>query len=170
MFRRDDGVFYLQNAETRQKESLHTTDKAEAERIRNARNEAVGRPALSVQIAKAYLSAHDTEISKRTWQDVIDRFCTLGKTQTQEHRRLVASRKPQCLLKNKKVIETTAEDLMAILDAGGVMTNCYVRCLHNLAVGLGWLPWPILAPKMWPKVITKPKRGITAEEQEKIIS
>ena len=36
-------------------------------------------------LAKAYLSAHDAEIAKRTWQDVIDRFCALGKPQTQEH-------------------------------------------------------------------------------------
>jgi len=45
-----------------------------------------------------------------------------------------------------------------------------VRGLHNLAVGVGWLPMPILASKMWPKVTTKLKRGITTEEQKKIIS
>jgi hypothetical protein len=33
-----------------------------------------------------------------------------------------------------KVIETTADDLMKILKAGGVMTNAFVRGLHNLAV------------------------------------
>ncbi len=164
------GVFYLQDAETRKKESLHTTDRAEAERIRNAREEAVARPVLSVALAKAYLSPQDAEISKRTWQDVIDRFCALGKEQTQKHRRLVADRKPQCFLKNRKLIETTGDDLMKILEAGGVMTNAYIRCLHNLAVGLGWLPWPILALKMWPKVETKPKRGITTEEHKRILS
>jgi integrase len=169
LFRRN-GVFYLQDAETRQKESLHITDKAEAQRIRNARNEAVARPVLSVALAKAYLSSHDAEIAKRTWQDVIDRFCSLGNQDTQKQRRLVAGRKPQRLLKNKKVIETTADDLINILEAGGVMTNAHVRCWHNLAVGLGWLPWPILPPKLWPKITTKPKRGVSAEEHQKIIS
>lgn len=165
-----DGIFYLDDAVTRKKVSLHTRDRREAERIRDARNEAEARPVLSVQLAKAYLSAHDSEIAKRTWQDVIDRFCSLGKPQTQAHRHLVANRKPQCFLRDMKVIETSADDLMKILKAGGVMTNTYVRCLHNLAVGLGWLPWPILPPKMWPKVETKPKRGVTAEEHERITS
>ena len=169
LFRRN-GVYYLQDAETRQKESLHTRDHREAERLRDARNEAVGRPALSMALAKAYLSTQDKEIAKRTWQDVIDRFCATGKLQTQEHRRLISNRKPQCLLKNKKIIETTADELMGILNTGGVMTNAYVRCLHNLALGIGWLPWPLLPSKMWPRVETKEKRGITAEEQEKIIS
>ena len=143
-----NGIFYLDDAVTRQKESLHTRDRHEAERLRDTRNEAVGRPTLGIALAKAYLSAHDSEIAKRTWQDVIDRLCAHGKPQTQEHRRLVSNRQPQSLLKNMKVIETTADDLMKILKAGGVMTNAYVRGLHNLAVGLGWLPMPIVPPKI----------------------
>jgi len=35
---------------------------------------------------------------------------------------------------------------------------------HNLSVGMGWLPWPVLAPKLWPKLKHATKRGITAEE------
>jgi integrase len=165
-----NGVFYLDDSITRKKISLHTRDPKEAERIRDARNEAEARPTLSVQLAKAYLSAHDAESGKRTWQDVIDRYCSLGNPQTQEHRRRVANRKPQCYLKSKKLLETTADDLLEIFNEGGVMTNCFVRGLHNLAVGVGWLPMPILAPKLWPKVTVKPKRGITSEEQDKIVS
>ncbi|HEU6448285.1 MAG TPA: tyrosine-type recombinase/integrase [Verrucomicrobiae bacterium] len=165
-----NGVFYLDDSVTRKKISLHTRDSKEAERIRDARNEAEARPTLSVQLAKAYLSAHDAESGKRTWQDVIDRYCSIGKEVTQRDRRRVSNRKPQCYLKTKKLLETTADDLLEILEEGGVMTNCFVRGLHNLAVGVGWLPMPILAPKMWPKVTTKLKRGITADEQEKIIS
>ena len=59
-----DGIFYLDDAITRKKISLHTRDRREAERIRDARNESEARPALSVQLAKAYLSAHDSEIAK----------------------------------------------------------------------------------------------------------
>jgi hypothetical protein len=69
-----NGIFYLDDAVTRQKESLHTRDRHEAERIRDARNEAVARPTLGIALAKAYLSAHDSEVAKRTWQDVIDRL------------------------------------------------------------------------------------------------
>lgn len=165
-----NGVFYLDDSVTRKKISLHTRDRAEAERIRDARNEAEARPALSVQLAKAYLSAHDSESGKRTWQDVIDRYCSVGKEVTQGDRRRVSDRKPQCYLKTKRLLETTADDLLEIIEEGGVMTNCFVRGLHNLAVGVGWLPMPILPPKLWPKINIKPKRGITAEEQEKIVS
>jgi integrase len=165
-----DGVFYLDDALTRKKESLHTRNRDEAERIRAARNEAVARPTLGVALAKAYLSAHDSEVAKRTWQHVIDRYCASGKPQTQKDRRLVAGRQPQRQLREMKLIETTADDLMNILNAGGVMTNCYVRGLHNLALGLGWLPMPILPPKLWPTVETKPKRGITFEEHVKLTS
>lgn len=165
-----DGVFYLDDAQTRKKECLHTRDRKEAERIRAARNEAATRPLLGIALAKAYLSAHDAEVGKRTWQDVIDRFCASGGAQTQKDRRLVAKRKPQCYLQNVKLIETTADDLMKILNEGGVMTNAFVRSIHNLAIGLGWLPMPILPPKLWPTVETKEKRGIAVEEHEKIIS
>ena len=57
-----NGTFYLQDAETRQKESLHTRDRHEAERIRNARNDAATRPVLGMALAKAYLTAHDADI------------------------------------------------------------------------------------------------------------
>jgi len=45
-----------------------------------------------------------------------------------------------------------------------------LRNLQNLAVGMGWLPWPVLAPKLWPKLNHAPKRGITAEEHAQIIA
>ena len=47
-----NGVFYLDDSVTRQKEGLHTRDKREAERIRDARNEAVARPTLGIALAK----------------------------------------------------------------------------------------------------------------------
>jgi integrase len=69
-----------------------------------------------------------------------------------------------------KLIETTNEDLIKVLKSGGAMTNAFVRCLHSLAVGLGWLPWPILPQKLWPTVEAKPKRAIKKEEHEKILA
>jgi hypothetical protein len=51
---RRHGIYYLQDAETREKESLHTRDRQEAERLRNARNDATARPALGMALAKAY--------------------------------------------------------------------------------------------------------------------
>jgi hypothetical protein len=90
---RRKGVFYLQDAETRKKESLHTHDRSEAERLRNTRNDAAARPVLGMALAKAYLSAHDAEVAKWTWQDVMDYFFARGKPQTQERRQRAARSK-----------------------------------------------------------------------------
>ena len=164
------GVFYLQDAHTRERESLRTRNRREAERIRDARNQAAERPNLGIAMAKAYLTAHDPLIAERTWQHVLDEFCTRGKPQTQAHRRRVAARKPFNLIRSQRLLETTAKDFLAVLEKGGVMNNTFLRCVHNLAVGLGWLPWPVLPPKLWPAIQTKPKRGVTVEEHQKIIA
>jgi integrase len=78
--------------------------------------------------------------------------------------------KPFDLIRKKLLVQTTTDDLLEVLRAGKAATNNYLRRLHNLALGLGWLAWPILAPKMWPKVKPKPKRAITAEEHARIIA
>jgi integrase len=44
------------------------------------------------------------------------------------------------------------------------------RRLHNLAVDLGWLAWPILAKRAWPKIRSQQKRAITAEEHAAVIA
>ncbi len=76
---RRNGVFYLQDAQTRQRESLHTTNRTEAERLRDARNQVSERPNLGIAMAKAYLTAHDPQIAVRTWQNVLDEFSRRGK-------------------------------------------------------------------------------------------
>ena len=35
---------------------------------------------------------------------------------------------------------------------------------------MNWLPWPIVAKRLWPKIVHAEKRGITQEEHEKIIA
>jgi integrase len=164
------GIYYLHDSETGVRESLLTRNKQEAEQIRTMRNMSAEHPVIGISLAKACLTSQDPKLLSRTWQDVINEFCSRGKPQTQAHRRRVASRKPQLWLKNMKLIETTADDFVKILKAGGVMTNTFVRCLQNLAVGLGWLPWPILPPRLWPKVEFKKKRAITREEHERIVN
>lgn len=167
---RRDGIYYIHDSETGVRESLLTRDKQEAEQIRTTRNMTAERPVIGMSLAKAYLTSQDPKLLARTWQDVMDEFCSHGKPQTQAHRRRVAARRPQSLLRNMKLIETSADDLRRVLKEGGVMTNAFVRCLHNLAVGMGWLPWPILAQRLWPTVETKPKRAVTREEHERILA
>jgi integrase len=45
-----------------------------------------------------------------------------------------------------------------------------LRRLHNLAVDLGWLAWPILAKRAWPKIRSQQKRAITAAEHGAVIA
>ncbi|MEI9893723.1 MAG: hypothetical protein WDN28_07430 [Chthoniobacter sp.] len=42
--------------------------------------------------------------------------------------------------------------------------------MHNLALNLGWLAWPILHKAAWPKIRSASKRAITTEEHSAIIA
>jgi hypothetical protein len=55
-------------------------------------------------------------------------------------------------IRRKKLIETKVEDFFAVLKAGGVFVHHLLRCLHNLALGIGWLLAPVIPPKLWPKM------------------
>ena len=49
-------------------------------------------------------------------------------------------------LRPVKLVETTAEDFLKILAIDKVSIVHYLKRLHNLALGLGWLAFPVLAP------------------------
>ena len=164
------GIFYIQDAQTRRKSSLHTRNRREAQRLRVVHNGAAQASFLDLAFAKAYLSTRDPDFPKRTWQNVMDCFCARGKPQTQAHRKRIANHHQFDRLRSKTVFETTADDFLTILNAGGVMVHSYLHCLQGLALGLNWLPWPVLPTKLWPVLHTKPKRGITVSEQHMIVS
>jgi len=73
-------------------------------------------------------------------------------------------------LRPVKLVETTAEDFLTILNGGKVSVVHYLKRLHNLALGLGWLAFPVLAPRLWPKPHFKSKRGITLAEHQRILA
>jgi integrase len=73
------------------------------------------------------------------------------------------------MIRPKRLVETTAADFIMLLTAGGANVHHQLKCVHNLALGYGWLPWPVLQPKVWPAVRHKPKRGILAEEHRMIL-
>jgi integrase len=68
------------------------------------------------------------------------------------------------------ILETRAEHFLKVLRLGTVATNVYLRRLHNFALDMNWLPWPILPKKQWTKVQFKDKRAITSEEHQAIIT
>ena len=68
------------------------------------------------------------------------------------------------LCRDRVIIETQAELLLKVLNAGTVSTNVYLRRLHNFCVDMNWLPWPIIPKRQWPPVRFGDKRAITWEE------
>jgi integrase len=67
------------------------------------------------------------------------------------------------------LLETRAEHILKAIEAGTVSTNVDLRGIHNVAVGMGWRPWPLVPTKMWPTVVYQPKRAIKEEEHRRIV-
>jgi len=162
-------MFYSLDSETRQRKSLGTTDRHTAQKIIQAKNESTNRPALGLSLAKAYLAAYDETLVTRTWRFVMDEYCTRGQQQSQDLHRRKLKHAAFAPLREKRLIETTSQDFMEVLRVRNVFVHSVLKNLHNLAIGMGWLPWPVLAPKLWPKLVPAPKRGITAEEHARIL-
>ncbi len=161
--------YYAVHRQTRERESLGTSSRHTAEKVLAARNESARCASLNLAMGRAYLAAHDPALIDRQWSQVIEEFCQRGKEHTKA-RRQRAFLSPQFqALRTKRLVETTADDLHTVLRAGGSSTNHFLRCLHNLALGFGWLPAPIIPQKLWPLPLRKSRRGITLDEHTKIL-
>ena len=170
LFRRHNGVFYWQANDSSKQGTLRTTERRQAERLLNAMNESYREPTLNLNLARAYLAAHDPKMAKRTWQAVMDEMATHGIPSTQVRCARGFRSKAYDPIRNKPLVQTTGEDLLTIIHANGNCVAHYLRRLHNLAVDLGWLAWPILAKRAWPKIRSQSKRAITAEEHAAVIA
>jgi integrase len=73
-------------------------------------------------------------------------------------------------LRHKKLLETTADDFLAMFKDGKVSIVCFLKRLHNFAVNLGWIAVPIVAPYLWPKYEPKDRRGITLDEHQSVLA
>jgi hypothetical protein len=169
LFRRA-GIYYCEDTATGKQSSLRTKNESEAITLLHSKNEAMRQPALNLQIARSYLSASDPAFMQRTWQTVMDQIQTHGRDSTKT--RYIRGMKSHAFdsIRHKKLLETTAEDFFAVLKNEQMSVGHYLRRLHNLALTLGWLPVPVLAPKLWPRPQCKPKRGITLKEQQRILT
>src|SRR5204863_2120425 len=102
--------------------------------------------------------------------EVMDEMATHGIPSTQERCSRAFRSNAYDSLRQKRLVETTTDNLLAVLHANGNCVAHYLRRLHNLAVDLGWLAWPILAKRAWPKIRKQQKRAITAEEHAAVIA
>lgn len=169
LYRRRNGVFYWQDNESSSQGSLRTTDKSDAQRLVDAKNEAHRQPFLNLSLARTYLAAHDPQMATRTWREVMNEMATHGIPTTQERCSRAFGSKAYSPIRNKPLLQTTAQDLLDVLHANGNCVAHYLRRLHNLALDLGWLPWPILVKRGWPKIRSQSKRAISAEEHAAIV-
>jgi integrase len=73
-------------------------------------------------------------------------------------------------LRNLLILETRAEHFLGVLASGKVSTNNHLRRLHNFALDMDWLPWPVLPKRQWPPIRYKERRAITRAEHDLILS
>ena len=71
IYRRGKGVFYWQENGTANRGSLRTKNRADAEELMRAKNEAQRQPALNLALGR-YLAPHNPQMTGRTWQRVMD--------------------------------------------------------------------------------------------------
>jgi len=164
------GMFYCFDKQTKKRTSLNTTNEDEAKEIIEAKNAAERQPVLNLQIAKAYLAAADSSFVKRTWREVMDEFVRVKRGSNRTRSERAMADKAFDMIRDLQVIETRGEHLLRTLEAGCLSTNNYLRRLHNFALDMGWLPWPILTKRRWPAIHYRGKRGITQEEHDLIVS
>lgn len=163
------GHYYIHDGQTGKQQSLGTTDKSQAQRLLHARNEAQQQPAVNLQIARAYLMASDPHISQRSWQQVMNHIIDTQSGSSQVRWIQAAKDHAFDLIRRTPLLQTNAEQLLKAMKLGTVATNVYLRRIHNYAVDMNWLPWPIIPKKQWPQVRYKQKRAITADEHQQII-
>lgn len=164
------GTYYLQDSRTGKQQSLETQDRTAAHRILELKRQTAADPAYNQFILKTCLATQDPLLAKRTWQTVMDQIQTHGKESSRT--RYVRAMKSKAFnpIRKIKLVETTAEDLLAVVSSRKVSVVHYLKRLHNLALGLGWIAFPVLAPRLWPKPNYKPKRAITLEEHHRILA
>ncbi len=155
-------TYHVWDTATDKRERLRTCDKDTAQRLVQAKNDAEKPHAYNLALAKVHMAAADPMLSQQTWATVIDEFIARACRDSTKQRRELEFRQERFNdLRRIVLTETTPENIKAAIKSGGVFTNHFLRCVHNLAVGLGWLPWPIIASKLWPETAKKAKRGIT---------
>ena len=164
------GTFYCVDSKTGRRESLGTKDFDEAAQLVLAKNQSVRQPALSLRMAKAFLSATDDALAKRTWQEAIDTLVESKQKSSKARWQRSVKHAAFDLIRQRPLIETHAEHFLAVLKAGTVSTNLHLRQIQNYVLDLNWLPRPIIPRRQWRKVRFHDRRAITRSEHEKIVA
>ncbi len=149
--------------------SLKTDNQKEAQRLVDAKNEAEQQPMLNLQIARAYMLGSDSAMSQRTWGEAMVTLTESKQGANRERWLRAAKDKALAPLLTRPIVETRPEELLAAIRVGCVSTNNFLRRLHNFAVDMNFLPWPLVPKRQWPAIRHKSKRAITADEHRRIL-
>jgi integrase len=163
------GTFYCVDTQTGKRWSLQTSSRDEAEQVLQAKNQAERQPVINLQIARAYLAASDSGITTRTWQNAMDACGQNKQGETKDRWQHAMKQGAFDLIRQTLIIETRGHHFLQVLKAGTVATNTFLRRLHNFALDMNWLPWPIIPRRQWPPLHFGEKRAITKEEHYLII-
>jgi hypothetical protein len=94
-----------------------------------------------------YLVASDPHIATRNWQYVMDEMVKLKTGETQHRWQTAIKDKAFDSIRHLTVLETRAEHFLHTLEIGKVSTNVYLRRIHNFALDMTWLPWPVIVKR-----------------------
>lgn len=166
---RRGGRFYCYDSLTGKRQSLCTKRLEEAQRIIDAKNDALRQPALNLNIARAYLAGADSGFGTRTWQHAMNSLIETKQGATKARWLRAAKDKAFDVIRGKVISETQPDHLLEVLCKGKVSTNVHLRKLHNFCLDMGWLPWPVIPKKQWPEIRFGEKRAITRAEHELIV-
>jgi len=137
LYRRRNGMFYAEEYQSRHRESLQTKDEVEARRLIAAKNQAATQPVFNLEMEKVYLKAHDQQFCERTWSLVSDAVQHTYEGPTKARWEKFIRSEPVQGLVEKKLIQTTSSDFLAVLNhpEAGVSTNVFLRILpHSINI------------------------------------
>ena len=169
LYRRKGGIYYLHDSQSGKQTSLGTSERSEAVELFSARLQAHRQAHLNLQLARTYLAATDPMVAKRTWQVPMEELAKTKRGATLERWQYVIRDKAFDLIRNLPILETQAEHFLKVLQAGTISTNVFLRRIHNFALDLGWLPWPVIVKRQWPGIHFQEKRAITHAEHLAIL-
>jgi integrase len=169
LFRRGN-VYYSEDMVSGKQHSLRTKDENEALTLLHSKNEAHRQPGLNLQIARTCLTATDPKVAKRTWQTPMDEMTRTKTGSTLIRYQRAIQDEAFDLIRGLPILETQSAQFLKVLKTGSVATNVFLRRIHNFALDMNWLPWPVLSKRQWPKVRFKEKRAVTLDEHRAIVA
>jgi hypothetical protein len=120
------GVFFLFDKQTKKQTSLRTKDDETADRLVNAANEKERTPMVNRQIGFIYLASADSNVTARTWADIMASYRESKMLDEATLDRLLRAEKakPMAPLVKRRIVETTSQELLDCLMTQSNSPSC----------------------------------------------